>query len=84
MECSLQRISSNFLLWKRNDSSSQWNPVYNAFYQFFCCGNETIRQEEVLTRLETPEREKETQRVTEEEPYMKSERGIKRDTSAQM
>ena len=23
---------------------SQWNPVYNAFHRFVCCGNETIRR----------------------------------------
>jgi len=26
----------------RTIADSQWNPVYIAFHQFFCCGNETI------------------------------------------
>jgi len=26
----------------RTNADSQWNPVYNAFHRFFCCGNETI------------------------------------------
>jgi len=28
----------------RTNADSQWNPVYNAFHQNFCCGNETIRR----------------------------------------
>jgi len=36
-------------------------------------------QEHVLTRLETPERESEILRATEEKPYKKSEKGIKRE-----
>ena len=28
----------------RTNADSQWNPVYNAFHQFFCCVMETIRQ----------------------------------------
>jgi len=28
----------------RTNADSQWNPVYNAFHRFFCCGNETIRR----------------------------------------
>ena len=26
----------------RTNVDSQWNPVFNAFHRFFCCGNETI------------------------------------------
>jgi len=29
----------------RTNADSHWNPVYNAFHRFFCCGNETIRQQ---------------------------------------
>jgi len=36
-------------------------------------------QEQVLTRLETPERESEIHRATEERPYKKSEKGITRE-----
>jgi len=28
----------------RTNEDPQWNPVYNAFHRFFCCGNETICQ----------------------------------------
>jgi len=28
----------------RTNAHSHWNPVYNAFHRFFCCGNETIRR----------------------------------------
>jgi len=28
----------------QTNADSQWNPVYNAFHRFFCCGNETIRR----------------------------------------
>jgi len=27
----------------RINADSQWNPFYNTFHRFFCCGNETIR-----------------------------------------
>jgi len=36
-------------------------------------------QEQVLTQLETPERESEIHRATEGKPYKKSEKGIKRE-----
>ena len=28
----------------RTNAVSQWNPVYNPFHRFFCCGNETTRR----------------------------------------
>jgi len=27
----------------QTNADSQWNPVYNAFFLNFCCGNEAIR-----------------------------------------
>ena len=39
--CSLRGIKVGLGI-SRTNADSQWNPVYNAFHQIFCCGNETI------------------------------------------
>ena len=32
----------------RTNTDSQWNPVYNEFHRFFCCGNETTTGNETI------------------------------------
>ena len=46
--CNMIKGKSTTLRWgwvfSRTNADSQWNPVYNAFHRFFCCGNETIHR----------------------------------------
>jgi len=39
--CSLFKVGLGI---SRTNADSQWIPVYNAFHQKICCGNETIRR----------------------------------------